>query len=236
MKNPAFQFYVQDFIHGTLSFTAEETGAYILLLCRQWDKGFVEENDVEVIAKLSKEKLEKVFKKFSNKNGRLTNKRMAEIRKERDEFSKKQASKGKAGAAKRWQRPSSGHPPAMVPVLPGDSSSSPSSSSNNIYSKGRFVLDTKIQIPVNVLEAAEMNQFTMTKKKNTNFIKSQWLVFIYERLNENPPKYYSKLSDLTQHFLNWIRNKHPKNDQENIERNGNELSAREKRDQEILNS
>lgn len=36
---PAFQFYPHDFLVGTAEFTAEETGAYIRLLCYQWAKG-----------------------------------------------------------------------------------------------------------------------------------------------------------------------------------------------------
>ena len=38
IKTPAFQFYFQDFISGTTSMKAEEAGAYLFLLIRQWDK------------------------------------------------------------------------------------------------------------------------------------------------------------------------------------------------------
>jgi uncharacterized protein YdaU (DUF1376 family) len=51
-KSPAFQLYVQDFLSGVKFFSTEETGAYILLLCEQWDSGFIENN-------------EKIFKKIT---------------------------------------------------------------------------------------------------------------------------------------------------------------------------
>jgi uncharacterized protein YdaU (DUF1376 family) len=39
MKAPAFQFYADDFIGGTVCFTAEDVGAYMRLLCFQWGNG-----------------------------------------------------------------------------------------------------------------------------------------------------------------------------------------------------
>lgn len=75
---------------------------------------------------------------------------------------------------------------------------------------GGFEITLKVEIPDNVLEAAEMNQFTHTQKNNTEFIKSQWKVFLSERMNDPPRTRHKTLSELTSHFLNWIRNKHPK--------------------------
>lgn len=71
----------------------------------------------------------------------------------------------------------------------------------------------KIPIPPNVLEAAEMNQYDFTKNRNTEFIKSQWQIFLKERVHDPPTKrkaYESDHSQLFQYFLNWIRNKFPK--------------------------
>lgn len=84
---------------------------------------------------------------------------------------------------------------------------------NTEFSNGKFQFDLKTQLPDTDLESAEMNQFTLHRKKNTDYIKSQWLVFLHERMNEPPEKkiQYQKLHDLTSYFLNWIRNKSPKN-------------------------
>jgi uncharacterized protein YdaU (DUF1376 family) len=46
-RAPAFQFYADDFLAGTMTMTNEERGAYISLLCLQWSKGFVTELDIQ---------------------------------------------------------------------------------------------------------------------------------------------------------------------------------------------
>jgi len=74
---------------------------------------------------------------------------------------------------------------------------------------GNLSVNLKIPLPPKTLTAAEENQFTHTKKRNTEFIKSQWLVFLHERMNDPPTN--RTTTDLTRYFLNWIRNKFPKN-------------------------
>lgn len=41
MKSPAFQFYPDDFIGGTMGMSTEDVGAYIRLLCYQWGNGSI---------------------------------------------------------------------------------------------------------------------------------------------------------------------------------------------------
>jgi hypothetical protein len=80
--------------------------------------------------------------------------------------------------------------------------------------KGKQKIDEQQEIPANVLEAAEMNQWTLHKSRHTEFIKSQWGVFLKERNNDPPVKrmlYIRQSSELYQYFLNWIRNKKPVN-------------------------
>jgi hypothetical protein len=40
-KAPAFQFYADDFLAGTLDMSQDEVGAYIRLLCHQWSRGSI---------------------------------------------------------------------------------------------------------------------------------------------------------------------------------------------------
>ena len=75
---------------------------------------------------------------------------------------------------------------------------------------GGIEISLQTELPVNVQEAAELSQFTLTQKKNTTFIQSQWKVFLSERMNDPPAKKHRTTQQLTSHFLNWIRNKHPK--------------------------
>lgn len=76
-----------------------------------------------------------------------------------------------------------------------------------------FSIKLDLSLPDATLEAAERNQFALTRNKNTEHIQEQWRVFIAERIHDPPEKrmQYRQLSDLTTYFLNWIRNKLPKN-------------------------
>jgi sarcosine oxidase delta subunit len=99
-----------------------------------------------------------------------------------------------------------------------------------------FQLSLTIPLPANVQEAAEMNQHTLTGKKNTQFVQSQWKVFLYERLNDPPEKQreYRHLSDITSYFLNWIRNKKPTKQDNPENESGRKYSAREEEGAKII--
>ena len=44
---PYFPLYVQDFLMGTMGMSDAEVAAYIRLLCLQWDKGEIQEDDIK---------------------------------------------------------------------------------------------------------------------------------------------------------------------------------------------
>ena len=101
-KPPAFQFYHADFMQGTLLFTAEETGAYIRLLCWQWDNGRVpkEPRDIATITGVKYAKLSRVILKFlTDSDGNLFNERLEKERIKQSQYREKQAQNG----AKRWK-------------------------------------------------------------------------------------------------------------------------------------
>jgi len=108
-KPPAFQFYPDDFIGGTAHFTAEEVGAYILLLCYQWDNGFVPNDDdmIRRIARITQAfHLGFVKQKFKvGEDGLLRNERMEREREKQRLYREKQRENGKRGG-----RPTLGYP------------------------------------------------------------------------------------------------------------------------------
>ena len=59
MKDPAFLFYSNDFLSGTMLMSNEEVGIYIKLLCLQHQQEHLEEKDM-----LSIGATKKVFSKF----------------------------------------------------------------------------------------------------------------------------------------------------------------------------
>lgn len=68
MKEPAFLFYSNDFLSGTMLMTDEETGQYIKLLCLQHQKGHLKEKDMLNICKSYNEEIFSKFKKDKDEN------------------------------------------------------------------------------------------------------------------------------------------------------------------------
>jgi uncharacterized protein YdaU (DUF1376 family) len=101
-KPPAFQFYPDDFIGGVADMTQSEVGAYILLLCQQWNRGSipVEPDRQQLLAKGSVS--EHVLAKFEkSSDGMLRNERMEKERAKQAAFREKQREKGiKSGIAR----------------------------------------------------------------------------------------------------------------------------------------
>jgi hypothetical protein len=83
MKDPAFLFYSDNFLSGTMFFNDEQTGKYIRLLCAQHQTGHLEEKHMIFICKGYDED---IFKKFiKDESGKYFNERLeSEIIKRRN--------------------------------------------------------------------------------------------------------------------------------------------------------
>ncbi len=133
MKPPAFQFYADDFLGGTMTMTLEERGLYITLLCLQWSKGSVTIDDFRRLApSMAQPSLSHVISKFKKgESGELANARMEEVRRKQDNFRANRSQSGKAGAAQRWHS----HSTAIAQPMAKHSSPSPSPSPINTTPK-----------------------------------------------------------------------------------------------------
>jgi len=141
-KSPAFQFYADDFLAGTSEMTAEEVGGYVRLLCHQWSKGGIpndEERAARMAGLMGSPSIRYVLAKFALcDDGLLKNERLEQVRADQAAFRAKQAESGRSGATKRWQKHGdpNGDPngvaiatPMATPMAkrwPEDSSPSPS--------------------------------------------------------------------------------------------------------------
>jgi len=95
MKPPAFQFYADDFIGGTLDLTAEEIGSYILLLCFQWSRGAIP-TEKPVIDRIGRANVSAaVLAKFPGGK----NERLERVREEQTRWKTKSALGGQRSAA-----------------------------------------------------------------------------------------------------------------------------------------
>jgi uncharacterized protein YdaU (DUF1376 family) len=102
-KSPAFQFYPQDFLVGTAMLSAEETGAYIRLLCYSWTHDGLPDNDDQLcrLAGCGGNAIASIRHKFGIcEDGKLRNARQEEVRNKQIEYKNAQ----KANAEKRWQK------------------------------------------------------------------------------------------------------------------------------------
>lgn len=133
-KSPAFRFYAQDFLNGSQTLTLAERGAYITLLCYQWDKGKVPETirEISQVLGCSTKQGESIWlhlaHKFpKDKRGRRKNKRMEAERRKQQSFSKVQSIKGKLGGKGRSR--------GLAPANPGQAPVSLSSSFSSSYKK-----------------------------------------------------------------------------------------------------
>lgn len=113
-RAPAFQFYADDFLAGTMTMTNEERGAYISLLCLQWSKGFVTELDIQRICLGMPTHCQGICQsKFEiGEDGNYRNRR---LEKERDK-QKERSEKQREIANLRWSKDAN----AMPTHMPGD--------------------------------------------------------------------------------------------------------------------
>lgn len=126
MKPPAFQLYADDFIAGTCDLSALDVGAYIRLLCYQWNRGSIPTDDLDRLARIAGAPVSAdVLAKFP----RGKNARMEQVRRKQEDYRAIQSLKGKASAKARFNRGSTVVQPPLV--QPEGNSPSPSPSPSN---------------------------------------------------------------------------------------------------------
>lgn len=141
MRPPAFQFYTDDFLAGTFHMSQKDVGAYIRLLCVQWNNGGIP-CEPEKISRLAGGKVsEEVIAKFQKcDDGLLRNQRLEKERGKQEQYRALQRDKGvksaqarAAAAEQRLNRGSNpvgtgGQPAPEVRLEPEGNSPSPSPS------------------------------------------------------------------------------------------------------------
>jgi len=124
-RAPAFQFYADDFLAGTMTMTNEERGAYISLLCLQWSKGFVTELDIQRMCLGMPTHCQGICQsKFEvGEDGNYRNRRLEKERTKQKERSEKQ----RDNANLRWQKDANAMPTHMPEDTKDDASPIPES-------------------------------------------------------------------------------------------------------------
>lgn len=155
---PFFKLFVDDFLGGIILLSREEVGSYILLLCYQWNKGAIPDNEQHIrrIGQMEEsDDISWVYEKFPKTNNGLQNLRMENERVKIQLFSDKQREK----AGKRWESP--GNATAIPQQSRGIASHSHSHSHNHSQS----------HLPQAIGQNQSHNQKPKNKKRVTVGVK-----------------------------------------------------------------
>lgn len=159
MSSPAFQFYPKEFMLATQSWSVEEVGIYIKLLCAQWDDGKLP-NDTKRLARISGCDLdffEKAWvlvglKFLLGDDGFLRNQRLELVRCEQEAFKEKQRLNGIKGGRPKKNNPdetqtiTQSKPNPKPKANPKETSSYPAINSTKVeYKKGVFLTEEEYE-------------------------------------------------------------------------------------------
>lgn len=136
---PAFQFYPGDFISSSKvqRMDMAERGAYITLLCFEWQDGSIPDSIPELarMCSVTPKKMALLWTRVSEcfvphdpQIGRLVNPRLELVRRKQLEHSEERKESGKKGAAERWKENGS----AIKQPMATDASPSPSLSPSSV--------------------------------------------------------------------------------------------------------
>lgn len=186
-RAPAFQFYADDFLAGTMTMTNEERGAYISLLCLQWSKGYVTELDIQRICHGMPTHCQGICQgKFqAGEDGNYRNQRLEVERAKQKERSQKQADI----ANLRWQK----HANAMPTHMPDDTKADASEMPEACFpspSPSPIDKDTK-KAPINLspeLEAFRLRVGAMVRRRPSTQWSSKEIKALKEIFDFNTPE------------------------------------------------
>ena len=114
MKDPAFLFYPESFLVGTMDMTDEEAGRYIRLLCVQHQKGHLPEDKIKKAPSAVQEKF------IKDTSGLYYNQRLEDEMEKRKKWTESRKENGKKGGRPKKETEEKNHMVSeknhMVPV------------------------------------------------------------------------------------------------------------------------
>jgi len=111
---PAFQFYADDFLAGTYDMSQEDVGAYIRLLCVQWNRGSIPVQPERLSRLAGGVVSQDVLSKFeTGEDGQLRNNRLENERAKQLHFRERQRLKGVASGKSRSKTASTAVQPRL---------------------------------------------------------------------------------------------------------------------------
>jgi uncharacterized protein YdaU (DUF1376 family) len=205
-KLPWFPFYASDFLTSTGSMSNEEVGAYIKLLCYQWDKGVLPKDPVRLARlagcdRIAFASLWNILRdKFTQVKDGYINPKMEEHRQRQKEVSDKNSTKAK----KRWATNAVAmpqHMPTDMPNACNQESESNLNQESNQESESTSTSNPNPASPVEEVDECESDSNTQTARLATQ---------LWEALGSpkahNPSKWARTLSTISPDWNSEIEN------------------------------
>ena len=202
-KDPAFLFYPNDWIGGTMGMTFEEKGAYMELLMMQFNRGHMTSH---MIGQTVGQLWDKVKDKFvQDDNGLFYNERLEEEKEKRKSYTESRLNnrKGKNQHTKKEETYVGHMTSHMENVNENVIENINDTSSLNILKPNFKKIDFELT-DLEVGKADEYLAYTVRVRLPKDEILEKWKAFSI--LNEN--ELYHDKSKILTHFYNWLKNQY----------------------------
>ena len=227
-KLPAFLLYATDFIVGTAEMGLAETGAYIKLLCHQWDKGTLP-NNAEKLYRLvgatqtaEQEVVNNILPKFEVRGKYLINPRLEAVRNAQQEFRSKRVQSAKKAAQARWNKEKQvpKNQLHLVQQLPPQLQA--------LYNEIVAFFNVKGTAHTDKQNTVKQFLITLKEKEQLPHLAAQWQAYTsYKKGNGGPIHGFAKfIGQAHSHYLNGAWN--AENWQAKLEQHGNAKSIARK--------
>ena len=202
-KDPAFLFYPNDYIGGTMGMTFEEKGAYIELLMLQFNRGHM---TTHMIGQCVGQIWDKIKSKFiQDENGLWYNERLDLEKKRRSQYTKSR-NNNREGKNQHTKSKEVGHMTTHMTGHMENENENVNKDNNSIIEKkiGFFKQDDFQELPEqyerSIIEQMKIQKQTTIEK---NVVISMWEIFKTQNLTGD--KHYNNRNEVYRHFTNWIK-------------------------------
>lgn len=191
-KDPAFLFYPNDWIGGTMILSRHQKGCYMDLLVAQFNNGPLSLDTIKAVLGQDQAVWTVLSKKFKQTDeGLWYNEKLETVKQKRGEFIKKQSDNGKKGGRK----------PTLNPTLKPNATNIENENRNKIVNVNSFGKFENLLTEIEIGSTVEFVSITANKTLKTKEVEDYWTAFgIHsEKLN------YSGRGDKLQHFRSWLK-------------------------------
>jgi len=200
-KDPAFLFYPNDWIGGTMGMSFEEKGAYIELLMMQFNRGHM---TTHMIGQVVGQIWDKIKHKFiQDEQGNWFNERLELEKEKRKNFTKSRRNNISGNNQHKKQKNNVAHMDGHMTTHMENENENVNE--NIIILKGKKFLNTDFQfLPENYIITITEQMFILKQQRiEENQINHLWEAFKLDKLTGE--KYYNSEKEVYQHFVNWIK-------------------------------